>query len=78
MAGVCRAVAWVPSFFPLHELGYSEELVTLNFRALGQDIALSCCASVAAIRRVGAALKCFVAIDRYGPERIPSGHSGRF
>src|SRR6185295_698485 len=35
MAGVCRAVAWVPSFFPLHELGYSEELVTLNFWALG-------------------------------------------
>ena len=35
MAGVCRAVACVPSFFPLHELGYSEELVTLNFRALG-------------------------------------------
>src|SRR6476646_5316710 len=35
MAGVCRAAACVPSFFPLHELGYSEELVTFNFRGLG-------------------------------------------
>ena len=57
-------------FLPLHELGYSEELVTLNFRGLGTRYCpVLLWFAFAAVRRFGAALQCFaVSIDRYGPE----------
>ena len=71
MADVSRAAACVPSFFPLHELGYSEELVTLNFRGLGTRYCpVLLWFGLLLLGGVALHSAALVAIDRHRPELV--------